>query len=322
MRDFLKSKRLYMLFVLPFIVMASAFVGYYFRIPEGGQQLRGCINLPFFAGLSQFWLFALGGIAVLGIAYLIFFINERFKLLHQTTTLPSLIYVLLTLGSMVGLGLDALLVAVLVIMVAISRLQLAINDIKGNHTLFDFGALVVLAVAVYPKFVLLILWAVCAVVFSGRSTLKDISALLLGLVSPVLFLLFYYFWIDSLGQLPEYFAAALRSGDYIRQLPVLESARLGILLFLLLVALVNFSLHYSILAVSDRRGILSFISMLCFLVATFFVIPVDYRDFMYILALPLAFIYAFFFLFHRVVILGNLMFLLFLGACCLGCLSW
>ena len=308
-----------MLFVLPFIVMAITFVGYYFSIPEEGQQVKRCIDFSFLACLDKFWLSVLGGGVVLGIAYLIFFINERFKLLHQTTTLPSLIYVLLIFGSMAVL--DNLLVAVLIVILAISRLQLAINDIKSNHTLFDFGALVVLAVAIYPKFVMLVAWAICTVFFSGRTTLKDISALLLGLVTPVLLLAFYYFWTDRLVQLPGYFVADLWSGEYASPLQGLELARIGILLFLLLVALVNFSLHYSILAVSHRRGIFSFISMLGFFLATLFFIPVHHSEFMYILALPLSFIYAFFFLFHRTVIFGNLMFLLLLTACCLGYLS-
>ncbi len=324
MNDFLKSKQLYMLFVLPFIVMAIAFTGSYFSfVPAESFQVKGCIDIAFVHRLDKFWSSVIGGITVLGIAYMIFFINEQFKLLQQTTTLPSLIYVLLTSGVMISLGFDYLLISVFILTIAIGRLQLAINDIKGNHTLFDFGALVVLAVAIYPKFVLLVVWAMCVVFFSGRSTLKDISALLLGLITPVAFLVFYYFWTDRLAQLPERFVDNLMAGEYIQHLPVIEFIRLGILLFLLMVALINFSVHYAILVVGYRRGILAFISMLFFLSVTLFVIPVNYYDFMYIFALPLAFVYSLFFLSHRVAFFGNLLFLLFLGACflaywCLG----
>lgn len=305
-----------MLFVLPFLVMAIAFIGSYFpSVSMEVTQIKGCIDLAFINHLDKFWLSVIGGITVLGIAYMIFFIGERFKLLQQTTTLPSLIYVLLTSGIVVNLGFDYLLIAVFIITIAIVRLQLAINDIKSNHPLFDFGALVVLAVAIYPKFVFLIAWALCASFFSGRSTLKDISALLLGLLTPVLFVVFYYFWTDRLVQLPEIFISNLLAGEYVHRLPAVEFIRLGILLFLLFVALINFSARYSVLVVSHRRGILAFVSMLFFLSVTLFVIPVNYYDFMYMLALPLAFMYGLFFLSHRVAVFGNLMFLLFLFAC-------
>lgn len=320
MNDFLKSRQLYMLFVLPFLVMAIVFVATCFpAVSTGTVQAEGGIAMAFINRLDKFWLSVSGGVVVLGIAYMIFFINEQFRLLRQTTTLPSLLYVLLTSGVMMNLGLSALLLAVFIVTLAVRCLQWVINDTKGNYALFDFGALVMLAVVVYPKFVLLLAWAICATLFSGRSTLRDISALLLGLLTPVVFLGFYYFWTDSLAQLPEVFVRDLLSGGNVHHLPAVEFVRLGVLLFLLLVALGNFSVYYSVLAESHRRSMFAFISMLFFLLLTLWVLPVDYYDFIYVLAFPLAFIYALFFLVHRVVLFGNLMFLLFLTACLLAC---
>ncbi len=304
-----------MLVVLPFLVMAVAFLDGYFpgetmsRVP-----VKGSINIAF-NYLDKSWLSVIGSLIVLGVAYLIFFINERFKLLYQTTTLPSLLYVLLTSGMLVSLGIDNLLISVFIIILAVERLQLAINDIKDNHALYDFGMLIMLSVAVYPKFVLLVVWAICVLFFSGRSTLKDITALLLGLLTPVVFLTFYYFWIGSPVSLPDSFVYNLLVGEYIHRLPVVEVVRLGMLLFLLLVALYNLSVRYSILTVNQRRGILSLVSMLIFLTVTLFLIPGNYYDFMYVIALPLSFIYSQYFLTYRTVIFGNLMFVLFLGAC-------
>lgn len=316
MNDFLKSRRLYMLFVLPFLVMAIAFLGGYFPgEPMNTVQVKGSINIAFINQLDKFWLSVIGFIVVLGVAYLIFFINERYKLLYQTTTLPSLIYVLLTSGIMVNLGIDYLLISVFIVAIAVDRLQLAINDIKNNHALYDFGLLIMLAVAIYPKFVLLVVWAMCVLFFSGRSTLKDIMALLWGLLTPVVFLMFYYFWTGHLSVLPDIFVRNLWVGEHVHHLPAIEIVRLSLLLFLLLVALYNLSVKYSVLTVSHRRGILALVSMLIFLSLTLFVIPGNYYDFMYMIALPLSFIYAQYFLTYRAVIFGNLMFVLLLSAC-------
>lgn len=306
-----------MLFVLPFLVMAITFVSGYFssHLAMDTVPVKGCINIAFINHLDKFWISTIGFVVVLGLAYLIFFINEKFKFLQQTTTLPSLIYVLLTSGIMVNLGFDYLLIAVFIMALAIERIQTAINDIKSNNALFDFGILVTLAVAIYPKFVLLLLWALCVTFFSGRTTLKDFMALLFGLLTPVTFLVFYYFWIDRLGQLSGIFMQNLLIGEHIHKLPAIEIARLCVLLFVLLVALFNFSARYSLQMVSHRRGLLAMVSMLFFLVVTLFVVPGNYYDFMYMIALPLAFIYAQFFLTHRVALFGNLMFILLLCAC-------
>ncbi len=305
-----------MLFVLPFLVMAITFFSVRFlgqTIPT--VEVKGIINMAFINDLDKFWLGLIGFGVVMSVAYLIFGINERFKLLHQTTTLPSLIYVLLTSGIMVNLGFNYLLVSVLLVALAVERLQTAISDTKSNQSLFDFGVLITLAVAIYPKFVLLIAWALCVLFFSGRSTLKDIMALLTGLVTPILFLVFYYFWTDRLPLLSTIFLQNLLLGEYIHQLPVIEIVRLGMLLFLLLISLYHLTIRYSVLIVSHRRGILSLVSLLVFLSITLFIIPGNYYDFMYMLALPLSFLYALYFLTNRMIIFGNLMFILLLGAC-------
>ncbi|MEI3155699.1 MAG: hypothetical protein V8S95_11815 [Odoribacter sp.] len=61
--------------------------------------------------------------------------------------------------------------------------------------------------------------------------------------------------------------------EYIQHLPFIELVRLGMLLLLLLVALYNLSVKYSILIVSHRKGILALVSMLFFLSLTLFFIP-------------------------------------------------
>lgn len=305
-----------MLFVLPFIVLAISFFSSYFpEIPVSSFTVRGVINIAYINDLEKNLTVVIGFVMVLGLAYLIFYINERYKLLSQTTTLPSLIYILLTSGIMVNLGFNYLLVSVFIVAMAVARLQAVISNIKSNRGIFDFGCCIMLAVAIYPKFILLILWAVCVLFFSGRSTLKDVMALLFGLLAPAYFIAFYYFWTDQLLVLPEIFMKGLLAGEFIHTLPWIEFVRLGMLLFLLLIALYNVMVYYPVSVVSQRRGILSLVSMLFFLSVTLFIIPGNYYDFMYILALPMSFIYAQYFLTNRVHLIGNLLFMLLLATC-------
>lgn len=316
MNSFLKSKKLYMLFVLPFIVSAIFYFGNY--LPENPVsliQINGIINIAYINNLDKALTTIIGFVMVLGLAYLMFFINEKYKFLSQTTTLPSLIYVLLTSGIIINLGFNYLLISVFIVALAIGRLQAAINNIKSNSSIYDFGCCIMLAVAIYPKFLLLILWSICVLFFSGRSTLKDLMALIFGLLTPVYFIAVYYFWTDQLRMLPEIFLSNLMEGEFIHTLPYMEFVRLGMLLFLLLIALYNVITYYPVFVVSQRRGILSVISMLLFLSLTLFIVPGNYYDFMYILALPMSFIYAQYFITNRYRIVGNFLFLLLLVAC-------
>lgn len=318
MNEFLKSKRLYMLFVLPFWVLALTFINSYLptETVNVAETERGMV-FALFHHLGRFGYAFVGGLMILGIVCLIFFIHERFKLLQQTTTLPVFIYVLLISGIIMNEGFGDILVAVFILTLAMDRLQLAITNIRSNQILFDFGALVVLAVLVYPKFVFLIGWAFCASLFSGRSTLKDITALLLGFMTPVFFLLFYYFWTNRFGQLSEIFLNHLLAGNDLHDFSAMEWIRLSILLFVWLIALLHFFNRYSVLILIHRRIFFAFVSMFFFLALTFFLIPFQDKTLMYILALPLSFMYAQFFLTQRNGILGNFLFCLLVGACML-----
>ena len=69
-----------MLFVLPFLVMAIAFLSGYFSLESlQSVQVKGVINMAYINQLDKSWLSAIGFVMVLGVAYLIFFLRERFK---------------------------------------------------------------------------------------------------------------------------------------------------------------------------------------------------------------------------------------------------
>lgn len=313
---FLKSKKLFMLFVLPFLAAGLILLNYSgienFLSLEKGKEV-----LPIgWAGISPLASAVISGSLVLLQAYCMFAVNARYKFLTQTTTLPALCYVLLT-ASIIGMpeGNFGLQIAVFWVAWAYAGLSGAIHDSQSNSPLFNLGFFCCLAVLFYPKAVLLLAWGFGVLFFSGRSTLKDITALLLGILTPLFFVAFYYFWTDSLGELPGRFREAIVSGVYLRELSVDEMVRFGCLLILLLLSLYNVVNAYSALIVSQRRGLLSLLSMLFFLVLNIFVIPGITPDFMYLLAFPLAYLYSQYFITYRRHWIGDVVFLLFLVGC-------
>ena len=59
-----------MLFVLPFLVMAIAFLSGYFSLESlQSVQVKGVINMAYINQLDKSWLSAIGFVMVLGVAY-------------------------------------------------------------------------------------------------------------------------------------------------------------------------------------------------------------------------------------------------------------
>ena len=309
-----------MLFLLPLVAAAIVVLGH-FMGADGlpGVMVGGLLNLQCLDDMNPLGrvLTGIGGMLV--VAYLIFIVNNVFRLLYQRTTLPALIYVLLTAGMVMSLHSCNFMVAILLMVLAFVRLLMAVNEARSNAPLFDFGLLMTLAVVFYPKLVVMLLWTMCVPMFSGRSTLRDFSALLTGMMTTGLFVVFGAFWTDQLAILPQVFTENLLSGEFVDQLPHVEVVRLGMLLPLLLIALWELFARYPAMTVSQRRGLLALVSMMLFMVINLLAVPGNYVDYMYMLAFPLSFIYAFYFISQRLVWIGNVMFFLLLGACFLNC---
>lgn len=313
---FLKSGKLYMLFLLPFVAAVLAVINFYMAdsvVPS--DDAATAFPWQIIRGMSVEKAVVWGFVGLLLLAYLLFFLNVRYKFLSQLTALPSFIYILLTAGLIPFYGIGYLHLALLLLLIGFGGLQAAILDLKSNSPVFNLGFFVCCAVVVYPKFILMALWAVCALLFSGRSTLKDATALLLGFATALSLVLFGYFWTDRLSDFIPVFRDHLLAGEFLKSLPWAETARLGILLLLLLLSLVKIISHYPVSVLNQRRGIASLISLLFFLGLTLFVIPGIQMNFVYALSFPLAYLYAQYFILQRTGWINDLFFLLLVFSC-------
>jgi hypothetical protein len=295
--------------------MAVTFMSLWNDAPAAGLEIGSCKYLSVFQYLNPFLSVVVGTILVLGILFFLFFLNERFKLLQQTNTLPMLLYGLLVGGVLKNQGGGDVLLAVFLLTFALERFKLVISNINSNRELFDFGFLVALAVLIYPKFIFLIPWSLCSVIFSGRSTLKDVVALCFGWLTPLLFLYFYYFWTDQAEVLPELFWQNVWTGEPLYHFSSLEWIRVGVLLLLLFLSVTHFLYRYSTFMLVHRRFFFALIALLFFLAITFGIVPFTDKSFTYILALPLSWMYAQFLLMQRSKIAGDIWFILLLIAC-------
>lgn len=311
---FLKSRKPYMLFMLPVLAAGALVSAYFFRPGMSAVVLPG--GMPGIGSgemLSVMESRCLGFGMMLAVAYSLFYINILYKFLPQSTTLPSVLYLLLTTGLVLYEGFQPVQVAVLAFALALAALQGAINHPKSNSYVYNFGFLCLVGVLIYPKLAVLLLWAFCVLFFSGRSTLKDMSALLLGVATPVLFVFFGYFWTGRWTEAVHLFAENVGAGSYAVQAGGPLLAAYGILAVLLLLALYHIMVFYPVSVVNQRRGILSFLSMLFFCGVSLLVVPGIYPDILYLLFLPLSYVYSQYLLIQRLRWLDDVVFLSLLG---------
>lgn len=315
----IKSRSVYALFLLPFLLAGVALARRYAggELPPCGEG--GIIPLPF---LERFhgseWLSWAGLSWLLLLAYALFFMADHHKMLPVTTPLPAVIYALLSAGIFCRHGASVYMVAALVVAAALARLHASITRLQSNASIFDFGLLTAVAVLLCPKLVLLVPWAILVLPFAGRSTFKDMVALLLGFLVALLFVFACFFLSGGWEALPGRFAGALLAGEWLDyRLSPLQWVAAALLLALALVSVVHALGHTSSSIVSRRRGLLAVMSLALFLGATVFFVPLGCPAFLFVLFIPLSFLYARYFTSYRGRWLGNTLFLLLLVACLL-----
>lgn len=313
----LKTKRVYMLYLLPFILAAIAFLRFTFGPEDFSVCLDlGVISIPDFQEQGGLWWKEIGVLALLCLSFLVFFVADRYKFLSHITVLPAVIYALLCIGVICRYGMSNYLVAALCVVLAVARLQSAIVNTQSNAPVFGFGLFSTLAVLLCPKLIMLIVWAIIVLPFSGRA-LKDLVALFIGIFSALFFTGCYYFLTDRLATLPDVFVQALTSGQVFWKIMPEKVVAFVVIGVLIVVSLYNVVVNYPMAIVAQRRGMLSMLSMLLFVGSSLFFIPFNCHGITLITAIPLSYMFTQYFISHRTRWLGNVLFLLFIVACVL-----
>ena len=166
----LKTKRVYMLYLLPFILAAIAFLRFTFG-PDDFSVCPdlGVISIPAFQEQGGLWWKEIGVLALLCLSFLVFFVADRYKFLSHITVLPAVVYAFLCIGVICRYGMSDYLVAALCVVLAVARLQSGIVNTQSNSPVFGFGLFSTLAVLLCPKLIMLIVWAIIVLPFSGRA---------------------------------------------------------------------------------------------------------------------------------------------------------
>lgn len=312
----LKSKSVFMLYLLPFILAAIAFV----RFTFGPDDFAVCpdygvISMSFLSGQENLWLKQAGVLVLLVLSFIVFFVADRYKFLSHITVLPAVVYAFLCIGVVCQYGVNGYLAGAFCAILAVARLQSAIVNTQSNAPVFGFGLFSTLTVLFCPKLVMLLVWAFIVLPFSGRATLKDLVALLIGMLTALFFTGSYYFLADRMAELPDLFVRALTEGQVFWTIVPGRLVAFVAFAVLIVVSLYNVMMNYPLAIVAQRRGMLSMLSMLLFVGSSLFFIPFHCQGVLLVLSVPLSYLFTQYFISHRTRWMGNVLFLLFLAAC-------
>ena len=312
----IKSKSIYMLYLLPFLVIGIAFFRYWLEGEYTPCSVDGLISLSFLeAYAGSFWLANVGLLLLLFLAFVLFFIADRYKFLSHVSVLPSFLYSFLTVGALCHYGVNAYLFAAFSVALAVACLQSAIVYFKTNAPVFNFGFFIALSVMLCPDLLALVVWAVVVLPFSGRATLKDMVALFLGFGTMIFLVWGYYFLSGDSDGLFTRFWDKIWEGDPFMQIVLVKPVVFIIIGILIFASFGNVLINYPTVIVAQRRGLLSMLSMLFFVGGSMFIVPFSCHGGIYILAIPLTYLFSQYFISHRTRWAGNVLFILLLIAC-------
>lgn len=308
------KKRLYILFLLPLLLAAIGFCGYLYAVEIAvPERVLSLVRIPFLERMEVAWVYR--GILILLVSYLLYYANAVYRFLMHLSILPPLFYVLIT-GGLVACSANVyVLLSALSLMFAFLGLQRGIRDNQERAAVFNLGFFVALAVVFSPKILLLLAWGFGVLLFTGRSTLKDMLAVLFGILTVVFFLVFYYYWLDCPDRLWLEFWDILTAGKSDLGFTIYSQIGMGVLVLLLIMSLVAVYRYYPVTIVNQRRAIAAVITLLFFLVANLLLIPGFSADFFYLLGIPLSYLYAHYFISQRSRFMGDVWFIVLLAGC-------
>jgi len=290
MNRFFRSTSFLPLIFTPIVYIIIAIFGSYFLKPV---PIVDCfIGLPNLFNITLSTHHVLNIFILISVSTLIFWYCEDGKYLDQSTSLGALIYSIMASSIIYKYGTDNLTISLVFLVLAMIFIQKAVLVSKSNSPLFSFSVCIVLAVLFSPKLVMLILWMFLIPIYIGRNTLKDFTALLLGILTVLFFVLFFYFWNNNLENCYDSYKLIFESGELLRDLSIKYISIIVFLLFFLLLALNQIFIKNPSTVLKNKKSFNIIFSLICFLLPSFFFINGFELKYVEIIALPLSLLYT------------------------------
>ena len=301
--------------VIAFLLWFNAFQNpvilaeYYLQMPLY-QSLLCILNC------NPLYLNIFGYLIILLISYSLIQLNEQFIFIKQRTDLPSALFIILASCAVLVNGLHPALISALFLLLSLNRIFKIYHGSQSISSAFDVGVLIGLASLFYLPTSLFFVWFIWALVILGSLKLKELMGGLIGFITPIFFALCWFFWQ---GKLESFLDQIKMIFEHQEQLVSFSISHILYWVFLALLSLI--SIFFTIWGfeekrVRSRKYLLILVALFVTSIASGILFPSAIIAQIFIAAVPLSYIFSYFFVMNRNTKISEILF----GILVLGCL--
>jgi hypothetical protein len=295
----IKSNNPLLLFVIPFVALLM-WLGTIMHPVVISKEYS--LTMPFVSFLGNLAnqsplvsVFVVIGLLVL-ISFYLMHLNTRFMFIKERTYLPAVFYILLASSYLPIQSFNPALISSVILIFAFQRLFKVYRREKLSYEIFDSAVLISLASMCYApaSAYFLIIWIALLIFrsFSWREWLLS----LVGFVLPYFLGTVYclIFSPDPFMLIKKYYSCIVaQSAAFIFPLPYLYLG--AFLILLLLLASIKMIRDANLLKVETYKAFLLFLWIFLVSILLFFMIPSTSAELLYIAAIPMSFLFSYYY---------------------------
>ena len=265
---------------------------------------------------NPLYLNIFGFLIILIISYSLIQLNEQFIFIKQRTDLPSALFIILVSCAILINGLHPALFSALFLLLSLNRIFKIYHGSQSISCAFDAGLLIGLASLFYLPTSLFFFWFIWALIILGSFRLKELMGGLIGFITPIFFALCWYFWQGDLEEVLDQTKNIFKHQENIGSISISH-----ILYWIFLALLSVISIFFTIWGfeekrVRSRKYLLILVALFITSIASGILFPSAILAQIFIAAVPLSYIFSYFFVMNRNTKISEILF----GILVLGCL--
>ncbi|MGZ2368944.1 hypothetical protein ACXR6G_04100 [Ancylomarina sp. YFZ004] len=264
---------------------------------------------------NPLYLNIFGYLIILIISYSLIQLNEQFIFIKQRTDLPSALFLLLASCATLANGLHPALISALFLLLSIKSIFKIYHGSQSIASSFNAGLLICLASLFYLPTSLFFFWFIWALIILGSFRLREFLGGLLGFITPIFFICCWYFWQGNLEDFLEHSKMIFTSHEHLESLSIVQ-----ILFWIFLALLSLISIFFTIWGfeekrVRSRKYLIILVALFVTSIASGILFPSAILAQVLIAAVPLSFIFSYFFVMNRNTKISEILFAILVVGC-------
>lgn len=264
---------------------------------------------------NPLYLNIFGYLIILIISFSLIQLNEQFIFIKQRTDLPSALFIILASCATLANGLHPALISALFLLLSLNRIFKIYHGSQSIASSFDAGLLIGLASLFYLPTSLFFFWFIWALIILGSFRLRELLGGLLGFITPVFFICCWYFWQGNLENFLEHSKMIFANHEHLASLSI---AQILFWIFLALLSLI--SIFFTIWGfeekrVRSRKYLIILVALFVTSIVSGILFPSSILAQVLIAAVPLSYIFSYFFVMNRNTKISEILFAILVVGC-------